>query len=242
LLRRIADEVPELARLRYTSPHPRHLTDALIAAHAELGVLPRHVHLPVQSGSDRVLKRMLRRYTREHYLARIAALREAVPGLTLSTDLIVGFPGETHEEFEETLSLVREAGFVAAFVFKYSPRPHTPALRLGDDVTEDEKDARIQAVLAEVERQQSAHLASLVGTTQEVLIEGKSRSGDRYSGRSGRHEIVHVIAPDGVDPTGEIVRVTIEEAFKHSLLGRMEGALRAPEPKEKASRRLSVLA
>ncbi len=236
LLRRIAAEVPALARLRYTSPHPRHLTDALIAAHAELPVLPRHVHLPVQSGSDRVLKRMLRRYTREHYLARIAALREAVPGLTLSTDLIVGFPGETDEDFALTLSLVEEAGFVAAFAFKYSPRPHTPALKLGDDVPEHVKDERLQAVLSLVERQQGAHLASLVGTETEVLVEGPSAKGERFTGRSSRHEIVHVVAPEGVDPTGHVVRVSIEQAFKHSLLGRMEGAL---EPRRRA--RLPVL-
>ncbi len=241
LLRRIARDVPDLLRLRYTSPHPRHLTDELIAAHAELPFLPRHVHLPVQSGSDRVLKRMLRRYTREHYLTRIRALKDAVPGLTLSTDLIVGFPGETDAEFEETLSLIREAGFVAAFAFKYSPRPYTPALKLGDDVPEEVKDARLQALLALVEEQQGAHLASLVGTAQEVLVEGPSRTPGRYSGRSGRHEIVHVVAPEGVDPTGQLVHVTIEEAYKHSLLGAMEGAVAAAAPLRTTSRRLPVL-
>lgn len=239
LLRRIATEVPELARLRYTSPHPRHLTDELIRAHAELPVLPRHLHLPVQSGSNRMLKRMLRRYTRELYLERTSALKDAVPGLTLSTDIIVGFPGETDEDFAETLSLVREAGFVAAFVFKYSPRPYTPALKLGDDVPEDVKDERIQAVLSAVEVQQSAHLESLVGSSQEVLVEGKSRKGERYTGRTGRHEIVHVAAPEGVDPSGQLVRVDIESALKHSLLGRMEGAVARPVPKP--SRRLPLL-
>jgi len=239
LLRRIADEVPELLRLRYTSPHPRHLTDELIRAHAELPMLPRHVHLPVQSGSNRMLKRMLRRYTREHYLARIEALREAVPGLTLSTDMIVGFPGETEEDFADTLSLVKEAAFVAAFVFKYSPRPYTPALKLGDDVPEDVKDARIQAVLAQVEVQQGAHLASLVGTEQEVLVEGKSPKGERFTGRTYRNEIVHLAAPEGVDPTGRLVRVEIESALKHSLLGRMDGApegMALPPPPRRALR------
>lgn len=244
LLRRIADEVPELLRLRYTSPHPRHLTDELIRAHAELPVLPRHVHLPVQSGSNRMLRRMLRRYTREHFLARIAALREAVPGLTLSTDLIVGFPGETDEDFAETLSLVREAEFVSAFVFKYSPRPYTPALKLGDDVPEEVKDERIQALLAQCEAQQRAHLATLVGTTQEVLVEGKSPKGERFTGRTGRHEIVHIAAPEGVDPTGQLVKVEIETALKHSLLGRMEGApegLPLTSPPPRRSLRLPVL-
>src|SRR5262249_7360169 len=113
LLRRIARDVPELARLRYTSPHPRHLVPSLVRAHAELDVLARHVHLPVQSGSDRVLKRMIRRYTVDEYRARTASLRRDVPGLTLSTDVIVGFPGETEADFRATLDLVDEVGFTA---------------------------------------------------------------------------------------------------------------------------------
>ncbi len=233
LLRRIADEVPALARLRYTSPHPRHLTESLIRAHAELPLLPAHLHLPVQSGSDRVLRRMNRSYTRAHYVDRATALRAARPGLTMSTDLIVGFPGETEDEFEETLSLVREVGFVAAFCFKYSPRPFTPALKLGDDVPEEVKDERLARLFAQIERQQSAHLASLVGTTTEVLVEGRGRGENaRFTGRSARHEIVHVDVPPGVDPTGHVVTVRVEEAYKHSLRGVMTGdvppAMRAP--------------
>ncbi len=222
LLRRIAADVPELRRLRYTSPHPRHLTDALIAAHAELALLPAHLHLPAQSGSDRVLRRMSRSYTRKHYVDRARALRAARPGLTMSTDLIVGFPGETEADFEETLSFVAEVGFVAAFCFKYSPRPYTPALKLGDDVPEVVKDERLARLFALVERQQSAHLETLVGTTQEVLVEGPSRGdGGRFTGRSGRHEIVHLEVPPGVDPTGHLVEVAIDEAYKHSLHGAM---------------------
>ena len=242
LLRRIAREVPELARLRYTSPHPRHLTDALIAAHAELPLLPRHVHLPVQSGSDRVLKRMSRRYTRRLYAERTAKLKEAAPGLTLSTDIIVGFPGETEEDFEETLSLVREVGFVSAFCFKYSPRPSTPALKLGDDVPEAVKDERLQRLFEVVEGQQRVHLKSLVGTRQEVLVEGPNdASVNRYSGRSGRHEIVHLEAPEGIDPTGQLVEVTIEKAFRHSLLGRMDGATLPERPVRRPRKKLPLL-
>jgi tRNA-2-methylthio-N6-dimethylallyladenosine synthase len=242
LLRRIAAEVPDLARLRYTSPHPRHLTPALIDAHRDLDMLPEHVHMPVQSGSNRLLKRMLRRYTREEYLERIAALKSARPGLTLSTDIIVGFPGETDEDFAETLSLVREAGFVAAFGFKYSPRPHTPALKLGDDVTEEVKDARLAALFAVVEVQQNAHLASLVGKRDKVLIEGPSRDGSaRWSGRSTRHEIVHVEVPEGVDPTGALVDVEIIQAFKHSLLGKVDGVIASPLAKKKPRAHLKVL-
>ncbi len=224
LLRRIAREVPDLVRLRYTSPHPRHVTDALVQAHADLDVLPTHVHLPVQSGSDQMLKRMARRYSVDEYITRARALGASRPGLTLSTDIIVGFPGETEEDFRQTLSLVETVGFVAAFGFKYSPRPYTPALRLGDDVPESTKDERLARLFALVEKQQSAHLGALVGTTQRVLIEGPSRDGERYTGRSGRNEIVHVCAPLGVDPTGEVVEVVIDEAYRHSLSGVMNGA------------------
>lgn len=225
LLRRISEEVPDLARLRYTSPHPRHITPSLIQAHAELGVLPAHVHLPVQSGSDRVLRRMARRYTAAEYVARTDALKRARPGLTLSADFIVGFPGETEEDFQRTLDLVQRVGYVAAFGFKYSPRPHTPALQLGDDVPEEVKDERLSRLFAQVETQQRAHLQSLVGQELEVLVEGRSPGNHlRFAGRSERNEIVHLVAPEGHDPTGELVRVTIDEAFRHSLGGRMLGA------------------
>lgn len=239
LLRAIAREVPELARLRYTSPHPRHATASLARAHAELDVLARHVHLPVQSGSDRVLRRMIRRYTRAEYVARVARLQAARPGLTLSTDVIVGFPGETDEDFEATLSLVREVGFVALFGFKYSPRPGTPALRLGDDVPETVKSERLARLFAVVEEQGAAHLAGLVGTTQRVLVEGASKSdkeapvgGALVQGRSEQHEIVHVLVPDAgaADATrGEIVEVEILRANRHSLVGRPTGPLPARE-------------
>ncbi len=237
LLRRVAEEVPELPRLRYTSPHPRHLTDDLIAAHAELGVLADHLHLPVQSGSDRILKRMLRRYTRELYLERIGRLKEAVPGLTLSTDLIVGFPGETDEDFEQTLSLIRAAGFVAAFAFKYSPRPFTPSLALEDDVPEPVKAARLQAVFDAITEQQRPHLESLVGTTQRVLLEGESRTdASRFTGRTARNEIVHV---EGTELAGQLREVLITSANKHSLMGRLSGA--EPQPRRPPPRRLPVL-
>lgn len=237
LIRRIAAEAPSLLRIRYTSPHPRHLTPELIRAHAEVSALSTHLHLPVQSGSDRLLRRMARRYTSAEYLERVRALREAVPGISLSTDIIVGFPGETDEDFEDTLSLVRAAGFVAAFGFKYSPRPHTPALALGDDVPESVKDVRLARLFALVGEQQQAHLDALVGTTQRVLIEGPSRGEalNRYAGRTERHEIVHLDVEAGVDPTGHLVSVEITQAYKHSLRGVMTSdvlpAMRAVRPK-----------
>lgn len=225
LLRRIAAEVPELLRLRYTSPHPRHITPELVAAHAELDVLPAHVHLPVQSGSNRILRRMARRYRVEDYVARTDALKAAKHGLTLSSDFIVGFPGEEEEDFLQTLELVRRVGFVAAFAFKYSPRPYTPALKLDEEVPEGLKDDRLARLFEVVGVQQRAHLESLVGAELQVLVEGPS-PGDRgrFTGRSERNEIVHLVAPAGQDPTGELVSVKIDAPFRHSLSGYMTGA------------------
>lgn len=243
LLRALAERVPGLQRLRYTSPHPRHLTSALVAAHRELSVLARHVHMPVQSGSDRVLRRMARRYTVAEYLERVGALQRAVPGLTLSSDIIVGFPGETREDFALTLELVREIGFVSVFGFKYSPRPSTPALKLGDDISEEEKSERLARLFELSEGQRSAHLARLVGSTQLVLVEGAGERGG-YTGRTERNEIVHLEAAR--DVTGQLVEVTIAEAFKHSLRGTptdaallasaTSGATAASEPRSAARR------
>lgn len=241
LLRRIGREVPELLRLRYTSPHPRHITPELVAAHAELELLPAHVHLPVQSGSDRMLRRMARRYSAADYVARTDALKAAKPGLTLSSDFIVGFPGETEEDFERTLELVRRVGFVAAFAFKYSPRPYTPALKLGDEVPEHVKDDRLARLFEVIAIQQRKHLESLVGTKLQVLAEGPSPGDERrFSGRSERHEIVHFVAPEEHDPTGELVEVTIDAPFRHSLSGIMTGAERSTDGGVRR-RRLSVV-
>ena len=239
LLRKVAREVPDLLRLRYTSPHPRHATASLVAAHRDLDVLARHVHMPVQSGSNRLLRRMIRRYTREEYLERTRALtmaRKATTGetLTLSTDIIVGFPGETEDDFEATLSLVREAGFSSLFAFKYSPRPGTPALKLGDDVTEAEKSTRLARLFELAEEVGRAHLDSLVGTTQEVLVHGVSKGKNgTFEGRSAKNEIVHVEVPEGMSPIGELVTVVVERAFKHSL---------AAKPTEASLERLAKLA
>jgi tRNA-2-methylthio-N6-dimethylallyladenosine synthase len=232
LLRWIASEVPELRRLRYTSPHPRHLTAALIAAHRDLPVLARHVHMPMQSGSDAVLKRMVRRYTRAEYMERVNLLRETVPGLTVSTDIIVGFPGETEDDFQATLSAVREVGFIGVFGFKYSPRPYTPALKLGDDIGEEEKSRRLAALFDLSESLRRDHLQTLVGGVEQVLIEGRSKGG-AFTGRTLRNEIVHVDCTD--DPTGEVVEVRIDQAFKHSLAATLVDAKRA-KPLQRARR------
>lgn len=226
LLWEIAARVPGLRRLRYASPHPRHLTRALIEAHRAIPVLVKHLHLPVQSGSNRVLRRMIRRYTREEYVERVEALRNAVPTLTLSTDVIVGFPGETPEQFSETLELVAGLGYTGLFGFKYSQRPFTPALNLDDDVPEGEKSERLEALFALHDPQRQAHLENLIGSEQLVLVEGQKDDG-AYSGRTERNEIVHLGAKANI--VGEIVRVRVARAFKNSLAGELlDDALRVP--------------
>ncbi len=249
LLARIAREVPGLLRLRYTSPHPRHATPSLVQAHATLDVLARHVHLPVQSGSDRVLRRMIRRYTRAEYVTRARALQEARPDLTLSTDVIVGFPGETDADFEGTLALVREVGFVSLFGFKYSERPGTPASRLADDVPEDVKADRLRRLFELSESQGKAHLERLVGGTERVLVEGPSKGGSAgagmqiVTGRTERNEIVHMEIPEGVDATGAVVSASITRAYKHSLRGEIAPAdlRRMPRSAGRKRRALPVL-
>jgi tRNA-2-methylthio-N6-dimethylallyladenosine synthase len=176
-LLRACGAVPGIRRLRFTSPYPTDFTERVLLAMAETPAVCEHVHLPVQSGSSRVLKRMLRRYDREAYLAVVSALRSAVPGLALSTDIIVGFPGETEEQFEETLSLVEEVGFDDAYTFKYSPRDGTPATRLKDAVPDDVAGERLQRLIAQVRRVARQKSMALVGTTQDVLVEGPAKRG-----------------------------------------------------------------
>lgn len=226
LLWELAARVPQLQRLRYTSPHPRHLTKALIEAHRGIPILVKHLHLPVQSGNNRVLRRMIRRYTREEYEERVESLLQAVPDLTLSTDIIVGFPGETSSEFEDTLTLVDKLRFVGLFGFKYSPRPFTPALKLTDDISETEKSARLAALFERHEPHRQAHLEGLVGSVQLVLIEGKKDDG-AYTGRTERNEIVHVAAKAEI--SGEVHPVRIAKAFKNSLAAELlDETLRVP--------------
>jgi len=226
LLREIVAKVPALARLRYTSPHPRHLTWSLILAHRDLPALARHLHMPVQSGSDRVLKRMLRRYSVAEYVERVSALRAEVPGLTLSTDVIVGFPGETREDFAETLALSERVRFSGFFGFTYSERPNTPALNLDDDVPAAEKSARLEEIFELTDRHRREHLQTLVGGTEQVLVERRGRTGD-WSGRSERNEIVHFA--HGAELIGQIVPVQITEAYDNSLRGQLEPGFQAPE-------------
>jgi tRNA-2-methylthio-N6-dimethylallyladenosine synthase len=242
LIRAIARRVPELRRLRYTSPHPRHLTPSLMRVHQELEIMPRHIHLPVQSGSDRMLKRMIRRHTRQEYIERVARLRAEVPGVTVSTDVIVGFCGETDEDFEQTLSLVETVGHIGLFGFKYSVRPNTPARKMDDDVPEAVKSERLARLFELSERLLSGHLGQLVGSRQQVLVEGPSKSNpNNATGRSERNEIVHIAGAEHLDMVGEIVEIEVIEAFKHSLLGRLTASEmeRLPKrlPKREVGRR-----
>ena len=211
--------VDGLARIRFTSAHPKGCTDELVRAYAEFPKVCRHLHLPVQSGSDRVLKEMGRRYTRAEYLAAVAKLRAFDPAFAVTTDVIVGYPGETEADFEETRSLMEEAGFDNAFVFKYSPRPGTRSAALPDDVPTEEKERRDQVLLADQQVRGQARNDRLVGTVREVLVEGPSlRNAARWSGRDGGNRIV-VFEPKESLAVGEIVKVRIKEAHPQILIG-----------------------
>ena len=194
-LLRSVGAVDGVRRLRFTSPYPTDFTPRVLAAMAETPAVCEHVHLPVQSGSSRTLKRMLRRYDRDRYCEVVAALRAAVPGIALSTDIIVGFPGETEEEFQETLSLVEQVQFDDAYTFKYSVREGTPAVRIKDHVAEAIKTERIGRLIELVRRVAKRKNIELVGTTHEVLVEGPAKRGDLLQARTRTNKIALLHAP-----------------------------------------------
>jgi tRNA-2-methylthio-N6-dimethylallyladenosine synthase len=211
--------IPGVARIRFASPHPRHTGPRLIAAIRNLEAVCKHVHLPVQSGSTAVLKVMRRRHSREDYLRLIDSLRQAIPNVTLSTDMIVGFPGETKDDFDKTLSLTREVRFSSMFSFKYSVRPHTTAARdLRDSVEEEEKTARIVELQA-LQRDIQSHLhEELVGATVEVLTDAVSRRRrTELSGRTSGNTVVNF--PGREDRIGEFAQVTVKRAGPYSVWG-----------------------
>ena len=214
--------IPGIERVRFTSAHPRGCTDELVRVYREFPQVCRHLHLPVQSGSDRLLAEMGRRYTRAEYLAAVAKLRALDPEFAVTTDVIVGYPGETEEDFEATRSLMDEAGFDNSFIFKYSPRPGTRSARLPDDVPTAEKERRDQILLADQERRGQARNEKLVGTVRDVLAEGPSkRNANRWSGRDGGNRIVvwDRAADEGPLAPGTRVRVRILEAHPQTLIG-----------------------
>jgi tRNA-2-methylthio-N6-dimethylallyladenosine synthase len=216
LLERVAD-LPGVARLRYTTSHPRDMDASLIAAHRDLPSLMPFLHLPVQSGSDQVLKRMNRRHTRADYLQAIARVRTAQSKMAFSSDFIVGFPGESEDDFRATLSLVDEVGYASAFSFKYSPRPGTPAADAPDQVPEDVKAERLHRLQAAIDRQQAAFNARCRGRTFDVLFEKPGRHPGQIVGRSPYLQPVQVMAPQTM--IGEIAAVRVTELSSNSLFG-----------------------
>src|SRR5436309_8239064 len=207
-LLRAGGAVDGIRRLRFTSPYPTDFTPRVLAAMADTPAVCEHVHLPVQSGSSRTLKRMLRRYDRERYLDVVAALRDAVPGITLSTDIIVGFPGESEDEFQETLSLVEEVQYDDAYTFKYSVRDGTPAVRIKDHVPEEIKTERIGRLIALVRRIAKQKNIGLIGTTPEVLVEGPAKRGGLLQARTRTNKIAMLDAPSEWTATYRRVRFT----------------------------------
>jgi tRNA-2-methylthio-N6-dimethylallyladenosine synthase len=219
LLRYVA-EVDGIERIRYTTSHPREFTQRLIDVHAELPALAPHVHLPVQSGADRVLAAMKRGYTGLEYRSIVRRLKRARPGLSLTSDFIVGFPGETEADFEATLALASELGFDGSFSFLYSPRPGTPAAELADETPREAKLERLQRLQALLDTQASAVSESMVGGVERVLVEGPSRKDAReLAGRTGNNRVVNFRAPPAL--AGRFADVRVTAARAHSLRGEL---------------------
>ncbi len=217
LLLAVAD-VPGIRRVRFTTSHPRDFGADIVAALEAQPKLCNHVHLPVQSGSTRVLRAMTRTYTRDEYLEKIAMLRGAKREIAITTDIIVGFPGETEADFAETLSLLEKVRYDALFSFKYSPRPNTPSLSMPDAISEEEKSRRL-AILQEIQREiQSQRNATLVGSTFEILVSGKSRRENQWSGHTACHRVVN-FASQQRELLGTYVQVRVTGAGPNSLVG-----------------------
>ncbi len=210
------DGIEGLARIRYTTSHPNDMTQGLIDAHAQVEKLMPFLHLPVQSGSDRILKAMNRSHSRDSYLHILDRVRAARPDIALSGDFIVGFPGETEADFEETLSLVDAVGYAQAYSFKYSPRPGTPAATMADQVPEAVMDDRLQRLQAALNRDQAAFNTATVGRTCEVLLERKGKLEGQLIGKSPWLQSVHLVSDAAI---GDLVEVTLAEAGANSMLG-----------------------
>jgi tRNA-2-methylthio-N6-dimethylallyladenosine synthase len=224
-LLRACDAIDGIERIRFTSPHPKDFRDPVIAAIAECGAVCEQVHLPLQSGSSRVLKAMRRTYTRERYLELVERLRAAIPDLALGTDIIVGFPGETDREFEETLEVVEEVGYDSAFTFVYSPRHGTEAAAMEGQVPHDVKIERMERLVEVTQRIAAERNAGRVGRVEEVLVEGPSRTDERLlRGRTRRNTTVNFT---GAAEPGELVDVRIEHATSTTLRGTQESLVPA---------------
>jgi tRNA-2-methylthio-N6-dimethylallyladenosine synthase len=228
LVRALADRIPDLARIRYTTSHPRDMDDDLIAAHGDLPQLMPFLHLPVQSGSDRVLEAMNRQHGVDLYRRIVAKLRTARPDIALSSDFIVGFPGETEQDFAATMDLVRETGFAMAYSFKYSIRPGTPAASLERQVPEAEKDVRLAALQDLLNAQQRAFNAESLGKVLPVLLEKAGRGEGQLVGKTPQAQAVHVAAPASL--LGRVVDLRIAGLGRFSLQGELTEGLASPTP------------
>jgi len=218
LIRRVAD-IDGIERIRFTTSHPAQFTESLVGAYATVPKLASFLHLPVQSGSNRILKLMKRGYTAEKYVAKVEKLKAVRPGISLSTDFIVGYPGETEEDFEQTLALIRTVGFDQSFSFIYSPRPGTPAAEL-EDLPYEVKQKRLERLQALVNSQAAAISASMVGSVQRILVERESvKSARELAGRTENQRWVNFIGPPSL--VGEFADVVITDPMRNSLRGRL---------------------
>lgn len=220
LLRALAENVSGIKRIRYTSPHPQDVDVALMRVHAEFKpLIANHIHLPLQAGSDKVLQAMNRSYTRDHYLKLVDMIRSYVPDMGISTDIIVGFPGESDADFRQTLDIMRQVRYDSAYTFKYSPRPHTNAWEMPDDVSEEEKSARLTELIALQKSHTLERYRAMIGKDVEILVESESkRSSSEMMGRSACNKIV-VFPAEDYRP-GDLVKRTITDAQGITLFSR----------------------
>jgi tRNA-2-methylthio-N6-dimethylallyladenosine synthase len=226
-LLRSLDGIPGLKRIRFTSPHPKDFRADTVAAMAECPAVCEHIHLPLQSGSDRVLKRMKRAYTRKRYLEKVAMVRDAIPEVSITTDIIVGFPGETESDFVDTLEAVEEARYDAAYTFQYSPRPMTAAADMPEQLSKEVVQERYDRLVTLQEDLSLEHNIATVGTIQEVLVEGPSKKDpSKLTGRTRTNKLVHFYN-DGSEE-GSLTSIVVEKAHPHFLEGRAAGRVREP--------------
>jgi tRNA-2-methylthio-N6-dimethylallyladenosine synthase len=215
-------EVPGIKRVRFMTSHPRDFGRDIIDAIDAVPALCNHVHLPVQSGSTRILDAMQRLYTREQYLERISWMKSAKRDIAITTDIIVGFPGETEADLDETLNLLEEVGYDAVFSFKYSPRPNTPAIHLEDAIPDQEKARRLEVLMAKQKEIQSARYKKYIGSTVEVMVEGHNESRGQWTGRTAQNKTLNFTAPPAPVPAvGSYVPVRVTGSFPNSLIGEM---------------------
>ncbi len=215
-------QVNGIRRVRFTTSHPRDFGRDIVDAIDAVPQLCDHVHLPVQSGSTRVLDAMQRLYTREQYLERIAWMKAAKREISITTDVIVGFPGETEEDFEETLNLLDEVGYDGVFSFKYSARPNTPALSLEDAVSEEEKSRRLEVLMAKQRDIQIARYKKYIGLISEVMVEARNESKAQWIGRTSQNKTLNFTAPNGISPeVGSYLQVLVTRSFPNSLAGEL---------------------